>query len=235
MKKQLIGLGVVTLMFGGGVSNALVLDFAGGTAYLSDGTSVATTNNSSYGGVDYYIEDGFKVDFIGGTGNIGNYYAISLGNPGNIEEAVLHAHWSSLTEIHFSYVSGQVFDLNYMDLTSNTTVGGGLASGDELSYVTSSTGSSMLLPSSDWGMGYLFTGVADNDATPIERLWLDSNYDGITSFSVTSQNASCFGLDNFYLDQEAPPVDPVPEPATMFLFGIGLVGLVGSRIKKKKK
>ncbi len=30
-------------------------------------------------------------------------------------------------------------------------------------------------------------------------------------------------------------VDPVPEPATMFLFGTGLVGLVGSRLRKKRK
>lgn len=32
-----------------------------------------------------------------------------------------------------------------------------------------------------------------------------------------------------------PPVDPVPEPATMLLFGTGLAGLVGSRLRKKKK
>jgi len=30
-------------------------------------------------------------------------------------------------------------------------------------------------------------------------------------------------------------VDPVPEPATMILFGTGLVGLVGFRLRKKKK
>ncbi len=30
-------------------------------------------------------------------------------------------------------------------------------------------------------------------------------------------------------------IDPVPEPATMLLFGTGLVGLIGSRLRKKKK
>jgi hypothetical protein len=29
--------------------------------------------------------------------------------------------------------------------------------------------------------------------------------------------------------------NPVPEPATMFLFGTGLAGLIGSKIRRKKK
>jgi len=36
-------------------------------------------------------------------------------------------------------------------------------------------------------------------------------------------------------DYELTIVDPVPEPATMFLFGTGLIGLAGARARRKKK
>ncbi len=39
-----------------------------------------------------------------------------------------------------------------------------------------------------------------------------------------------WGVNTFMVE-----VNPVPEPATMFVFGTGLVGLVGSRVRKKKK
>jgi hypothetical protein len=210
-----------------GTASATIIEFSGGTAYLTNGSTVTPTDTSSrIDSVDYYIEDGIKVDFIGGTGILGNYYGGFTG--ATVQNAVIHAHWHGLDSVVFSKVDGTTMDLNYMDLSSNTTVGGGAASGNELSYITSSNGYSELLPSSDWGIDKLAGGAAGDG---IERLWLDSNFDNILSFTVTSENAYCFGLDNFYIDEAAP--NPVPEPAAMLLFGIGITGLIGTRRKKK--
>lgn len=213
-------------------AHSVVIDFTGGTAYLSNGaTQVMGTSDPYLDNVDYYIEDGILIDFIGGEGIIGNYYGDKKFGHTEIQNNVIHAHWDFLTEVRFTKLDGSLMDLNYMDLTSNTKNGGGLATGNELSYV--STGPySMLLPSSDWGLGYTSGGTPDNDATPIERLWLDTNFDQISSFSVTSQNAYCFGLDNFYIDEPPPPA--VPEPSTMLLFGTGLAGLAAT-LKKRNK
>ena len=77
-----IFLGMTAITFGA------VIDFTGGTAYLSDGTSVVTDNFTTYYDVDYYIEDGFKIDFVNGYGIIGNYYGDGWPNSGNIHNSV---------------------------------------------------------------------------------------------------------------------------------------------------
>ncbi len=220
---------VTVVCLAGSTAFADVIDFAGGVATLNDGSTVTTTNAALYQDiVDYYVEDGMRVDFVGDYGTIGDYYSIN-GNQPPYLNSVIHGHWElGLTSIVFSRVDGSAFDLNYVDVTSNTVNGGGQATGAELSYITTSGGHALLLPSSDWGFDPDYFG---NPGDGVARLYLDGNFDNITSFTLTSQNAFCFGMDNFYIDQEAPPLVPLPPAAWMGL--VLLTGLgVGKRLRR---
>ena len=219
------------LVFLCGTANAVIIDFTGGTAYLDGGSSVTTTNTGLWNGnVDYYIEDGIRVDFVGGFGTIGDYYNDSpLGGIGGYGDSVIHAHDFSLIDIVFTKVDGSDFDLTYVDMTSNTTTGGGLASGTERSFITNDSAHSLLLASSDWGVDYTYSGAAGDG---IIRNWMDSNFSGISSFTISSENAYCFGMDNFFIDEPAPPA--VPEPALLYLLGTGLLGIFGAKKLKKQ-
>ena len=87
----------------------------------------------------------------------------------------------------------------------------------------------MRLPSSDWGFDIDFFGAMGDG---VARLWLDENFDDVLSVTFTSENAFCFGMDNFYID-EPPPPQGVPEPTVMLLLGSGLIGLAAIRKKIK--
>lgn len=220
------------LFFSADFANALIIDFSGGTAYLSDGTSVTTTDTGLWNSrVNYYEEQGMRIDFIGGFGTIGDYYNNSpSGGIGGYGNSVIHAHPFYNIDIVFTKIDGSAFDLTYVDMTSNTLTGGDLASGTEDSYITTNNGYSLKLAPSDWGISYTYYGdVGDG----IVRNWMDTNFAGITSFSISSTNAYCFGMDNFYIDQAPPP--QVPEPGTIALLGTGLLGLAGAFRKKFKK
>ena len=72
------------------------------------------------------------------------------------------------------------------------------------------------------------------ETTVIGSTWLRARahcwhtaYGNITPYNTIGQGET--------EDYELTVVDPVPEPATMLLFGTGLAGLVGSRLRKKKK
>lgn len=56
------------------------------------------------------------------------------------------------------------------------------------------------------------------------------NWLNIDTFRINDTGHQ-FAMDNMVVNKS----DPVPEPATMFLFGTGIVGLVGTRLRRKKK
>ncbi|MBW8014604.1 MAG: hypothetical protein FVQ82_00295 [Planctomycetes bacterium] len=215
MKKLLIAMlvmGMATASFG------VVIDFTGGTATLVAGGTVVTNNNSTaataWGATDYYIEGGFKLDFIGQGGIIGDYY-------GGAND-VIHGHWAgggfgNLTSIDVTKVGGGTFDLGYFELTSNSITGGGAANGTEKTWITpwlgGVAGPSILLAPDDWGW-----------AGPNPQVFLPSSFDVIDkfTFTVTSQVA-CFGMDMFFIDEDVlPPDNRVPVPGAFLLSGIGV-------------
>ncbi len=209
-------------------AHAVVIDFTGGTVHAFGGASHITNQLDVHEDVLSYEEQGMRVTIDGGgLGIVGDYYnevaAAGVGND------VLHAHWNNgINSITFTKMDGQAFDLTYFDLTSNTTAGGGQSTGLEDSWITASNGATLKLPSSDWGFAKDFNGATGDG---VARLFLGDSFLGITSFTVTSNNASCFGVDNFYIDQSAPPV---PEPASLALVTAGL-GIVAWRARRQRQ
>ncbi|NBU69694.1 MAG: hypothetical protein EBS49_08835, partial [Verrucomicrobia bacterium] len=148
------------------VAPAAVVTFTGGTITFNNaGGTAITAGDQNYSDVDFYTENGFVLDYIGGSGfssNVGNYYG--TGND------VIHGHWGmGITSIDIYKDVGGSFDLNYFVLTSNTAQGGGPASGTESVTIEGflngvSTGTAILLPPEDWGF-------------PAVDVFMNSNFD----------------------------------------------------------
>ncbi len=219
MKKYLVvALVMFTFLLGTtNVSFGLLIDFTSGAAYLGNGSTVTTNNTDLWWDVDYYVEDGVKFDFIGANEYVGNYYG-----SGN---SVIHGHFGSgLTEILVTKIDNSAFDLNYLEITTNGTWGI-----PSQATITASNGTTELLPYSEWGGEGPSIGGGDNSNV---MHWLSAGFDAITSFSITMGDF-CFGMDNFFIDEE-PPSNPnaVPEPGTILLLGVGMLGLFGLKRKK---
>ena len=228
MLKHLISTMSIALSMYSISANADLITFTGGQVTLNDGSTVVTNNSTSYQDVKHYEESGFRLSFEGATGfgsNIGDYYGQT--------NDVIHGHWTTggignLNMIKVTKIDGTAFDLNYFSLTSNTITGGGLADGSEQAFIHASNDGvnssfSQLLPSEDWGF-------------PASAVSLGAKFDNILAFwFVAGTDIDCFGMDNFYINEEAP-VTPssVPVPAAFPLMASALgLGAFGRRKLKE--
>jgi len=206
---------------------AAVVTFTGGTVYQNGGSTGTTDTIKLFAGVDYYVESGFKFQYLGGTGGaVGAYYWGEAND-------VIHGHWGwgDMNTIEITKVGGGTFDFNYFVLTSNTLQPGGPATGAEIVYAQawlngSQVGSDVKLPSEDWGLG------------TTTDVFFDSTFDVVDKVVITSPMnqtlagtgyGACFGMDAFYIDQAAPVSPSVPEPSALSLLALGLGGLVSVR------
>ena len=188
--------------------------------------STETTNNSVvWDNVDFYEEDGFRLDFLPDAGSSG--FASNIGNYYGAGNDVIHSHWETgdygeVTAIEITKVGGGTFDLNYFVLTSNTDTGGAPASGLEEAWIEGfvgnvSTGAAVKLPSQDWGF-------------PASQILLGPQFDSVDVVRFFVTNAvDCFGMDEFFIDEPAP----VAEPTTLLLSGLGLAALAYRRRRNK--
>ncbi|MDY0361882.1 MAG: PEP-CTERM sorting domain-containing protein [Desulforegulaceae bacterium] len=241
MKKIPIFLVFALLLF---LSNAkaAIIDFTGGTVYSNNGVISTTDLSAVYYNVDKYIESGFVLDFIeaSSTGQFSDDFTSIIGDyyEGAVPNDVIHGHWATgsygdLLEIRIYREDSELFDLNYFELTSNTDKGGAAASGNEMAYIrafdslNNQIGSEVLLPPDDWG----WSGMNP-------QVYLGSAFDAVSYVSITPSNKiDCFGMDMFYIDEEAPPPHgAVPEPGGLLLMGTGILCLAaGTKIRKKIK
>jgi hypothetical protein len=206
---------------------ATQIDFTGGTVHRLDNTTATTSNGPVFDNVDYYEENGFRLDFLPNDGSSG--FATQVGNYYGVGNDVIHTHWATgdyggVTEVLITKIGGGSFDLNYFILTSNTDTGGGAASGNEEAFIRANGGANdgyeQQLPSEDWGF-------------PATKIFLGSQFDGITSASFFVKNkVDCFGMDEFFID-EPPPT--VPEPATASLFALALLGAGAAKRRRAVK
>jgi len=219
------------------LSKAAIVTFTGGTATLDNDQTVITDTTSQNSGVISYQEESVILEYNSpfqdwSFQTIGDYYGI--GND------VIHGHWSAISSIEISRENNTPFDLQYFQITSNTSIGGGPATnGENIGIQGFLNGSSVTeiygLPSVDWGIEstrdvFLPSSFDNVDKVVIFDRGVSGTHTGGPDCPECGNSAFCFGMDNFVFDEVVPDflvqgngseLPVVPEANTLIFLTLG--------------
>jgi hypothetical protein len=190
---------------------AAIVTFTGGTGYLESGNTIITTTTSQNYGVINYQEQSVILEYVSPTEDwsfqtVGDYY--DVGND------VIHGHWTAISSIEISLQNNNPFDLQYFQITSNTSAGGQPATNEEnigiQGYLNGSSVTEIYaLPSVDWGASsardvFLPSSFDNVDKVVIFDRGVSATHTGNSSCPECGNSGFCFGMDNFVFDEAVP-------------------------------
>ena len=220
---------------------AAIVTFTGGTGYLESGDTIITTTTSQNYGVISYQEQSVILEYVSPTEDwsfqtVGDYY--DMGND------VIHGHWTAVSAIEISLQNNNPFDLQYFQITSNTSVGGQPATNEEnigiQGYLNGSSVTEIYaLPSVDWGAAstrdvFLPSSFNNVDKVVIFDRGVSATHTGNSSCPECGNSGFCFGMDNFVFDEAVPnsliqgngeALPVVPEANSLLFLTVALLPL----------
>jgi len=220
---------------------AAIVTFTGGTANLESGGTIITTTTSQNYGVISYQEQSVILEYVSPTEDwsfqtVGDYY--DVGND------VIHGHWTAISAIEISLQNNNPFDLQYFQITSNTSVGGQPATNEEnigiQGYLNGSPVTEIYaLPSVDWGAAstrdvFLPSSFDNVDKVVIFDRGASATHTGNSSCPECGNSGFCFGMDNFVFDEAVPnslvqgngtTLPVVPEANSLLFLTVALLPL----------
>ncbi len=214
MKKRIL-LGFTVGLFLVGSASATTISFGGD---YSDANKASSYANQAGFLTETFDDGGYDLNWTwsgSGTivnGSVNSAYAAPFGltTPDQTDYLVVSqnsttADLGSSTYNYFGIWWGSVDTHNYIDFYNGSKI------------VYSISGSQISSAKGSW---------TKQDQNVYVNL---NDLEAFDSFDLRSTGIA-FELDNITVGNQ-----PVPEPATMFLFGTGLIGLAGARARRKKK